>query len=331
MLAPVLSLLAAAAAPFPAGSVVVGISSVAGTRTELVALLPDGHRRPLGEETHRSGFLPRGQLDGDTLVLAVRAPGHDDADVVTRKLPEGNRRMVARGAHFLLGPVVHGDDVLFLRAFEKPGASTFDLVRARRGAEEVLASGPAAWMQPVRGSHDRFLRIGLDGGTALVDDNLHMVLPIGASPLRSPALVHGSLVVEHGLADERAEVIHVPSGAVLARGLRGMDPLALPDGSGRLVMGAGGKRAALVVARLDNQKLADPVTLAADRAGVASPLAAAVVDGAPVVVAWLDRGRALPGELWLFTMRGARALLPPTTGLAVEVYGVVGSTKAGAR
>jgi hypothetical protein len=326
----------AAAAPLPAGAVVLGLSSIEGTSTALVALLPDGTRLTLGEESHRAGFAPRGALAQDgspRLVLAVVPEGAAAADVVVLELLEpAARALWGRGAVPLQPPFLLNDDAIFVRAAESPAGSTFDVVRARRGEEEVLTSTTGSWLTPVRGAAGLYLLIDERGDASLVDTDLRRVAAIGKERVRSPAVIGGqrggarggALIVERR-AGARAEVIDVLSGDVLAAGLPGMDPMALGD---RLFFGAGEKRAAIRVLRAGRgQKLVEEAPLSSERAGVASPRAAALVKGAPHIVAWLDRGQALPGELWLFSPQGARALLTPAPGEVVEVYGVIGDRR----
>ena len=60
------------------------------------------------------------------------------------------------------------------------------------------------------------------------------------------------------------------------------------------------------------------------RAGVARPQLVLDDGDDVVVVAWLDRGASLPGELWRVGGK-ARALLPPTPRTAVTVLGLLPS------
>jgi hypothetical protein len=155
----------------------------------------------------------------------------------------------------------------------------------------------------------------------------------GAARLRSAAIVRqdpvNGVVVERGLRNGRAEIVD-GDGRVLARGLAGMDPLPLATGDAqldrmddRIVLGAGTKAARIRIAHVKDGKLVDDVVLDAHRAGIASPRAAALVHGVPVVIAWLDRGASLPGEAWRLTPSDSAPLLAPRAGASVQVYGVV--------
>lgn len=323
----------------PAGSVVLGVSTIDGTATEITALLPDGGQRLLAEEAHDRGIVPKGTLTRDgRLVLAVQPRGAEGASVVVLDLASGARRVEGQRAIASQAPLVvedaGGEAVVFVRAHETPARSTFDVVRARGGQAEVIASTDAAWLAPVATSSvpaDRFLRIEPSGAASVVHvdkDALVKDIDVGKGPVRLPLLVPsseggGRVLVERVLPDA-SEVVDATTGAVVARGLGELRPLALGDG--RVVVGAGTKRAGVRVLRLDARgRVQKDELLPSERAGVATPLAAALVDGRPVVVAWLNRGQALPGELWLFTSGSARALLPARAGVAVEVYGVVTS------
>ncbi|MBI1948198.1 MAG: hypothetical protein HYS27_21085 [Deltaproteobacteria bacterium] len=309
-----------ATAPLPAGTVVFGLSSVDGTTTELTALAPSGERELLAVVEHARGRLPKGLLLADRLVL-VTAVADDARGVLEEvRLHDGARHLLGGGvlADHALAAVPPSVDragaVLFVR---QPAPERFEVVRAADGA--VLARADAAWLQPARGRPGAFLLVERGGGARLVElstAGLHTVEALGKGTLRSPAVMGKLLVVELAMAKGRARVLELPSRRVLREGLAGMDPLLLDDAT--VAFGAGTKAAAVIV---DDGRA--PRTLSAPQAGVAHPLAGAMVGGRAHVVAWLDRGSALPGELWRFSDDGAVRLLEPAVGVAVEVYGVV--------
>lgn len=352
-----LGALAAALAPLPAGTVVVGEGDIDGRATGIVALLPDGTRRSLGVEVHRPGRLPPGVLDpvdGRTLALTVLTERGEGAQVVILDVVTGGRRVVGDGAIALQAPVLLEDAVLFVRADERPERSTFDVLRVPRagadpgaapgadpeGAAEVVASTTGAWLTPVAGAPGRFLHLDEAGQHRIVTlaaARLEPIVALGRGRLRAPVLV-GQRVFFERVGDKGSEIVEatVPGGRrVLARGLPGMDPLLVPvaavpgtsaTSTPVVVHGTGEKRAGLQVLRLDETgRLDKEDRLDGGRAGVATPRAAARAGDAVLVVVWLDRGRALPGELWLWSTAAApRRLLAPRPGLVVEVYGVVG-------
>lgn len=304
-----------AASPLPPGTVVVGVSTIDGTATELTALSPSGERELVGVVEHARGRLPRGLLLDHRLLLVTAVDDGAAAVLEELSLDDGSRRVLADRARAAVPPTVDRTGaVLFVR---QPAEGRFELVRARDGA--LLARVDAAWVQPLRGGGGAVLVVERAGGARVAEPaggTLVTLAELGKVTARSPAVVAGRVLVEIALADGRARVLDATRGRVLRDGLAGMDPLAL---DGRTVSyGAGTKAAAIVV---DDGRA--PRTLSAPRAGVAHPLAGAVVNGRAQVVAWLDRGAALPGELWRFSDDGAERLLEPAVGVALEVYGVV--------
>lgn len=306
--------LALAAAPLPAGTVVLGLSTVDGTRTEVVALTPAGERRALSTVTHLAGHLPRGVLRQDSVVLVSAVDDAAGATVEEVRLGDGARRVLATGALRGVPPTVdEAGEVLFVRAGKTP---TLEVVRARDGA--VRARVEASWLHPARGHAGAFLVVERRGGArlaAVANGALQTLATLGKVSARSPAMTPRRWLVEERLPDGRAHVVEVGTGKLVREGLAGMDPLPL-DGD-TLAFGAGTKAAAIIVDGARSRQLSAP------QSGVAHPLAGALVGDVAHVVAWLDRGASLPGELWRFTDGGAVRLLEPASGLAVEVYGVV--------
>lgn len=306
-----------ATTPWPAGTVVLGTAGIDGTSTEVLALTPAGERHAVAIIPHAQGRMPKGLLLRDRLVLVVAPAGRADAVLEELPLARGARVLLAEHALAAVPPTV--DDagaVLFVR---QAAPARFDVVRVGDGA--VLTSVDAAWLQPARGRAGAFLLVEPSGGARVVEltpGGTRTIASIPTGSVRAPALVRTRVVAE--VADAapargRARVVELSSGKVLAAGLAGMDPLPLDDDT--VAFGAGTKGAAVVVDGANRR------TLRAPRAGVAHPLAGALVQGRARVIAWLDRGASLPGELWAFDDAGAVRLLEPAAGVAVEVYGVV--------
>ncbi len=307
-----------AAAPLPPGTVVLGTAAVDGASTEVVALTPAGDRRTLALIEHAPGRLPKGLLQGDRVLFAVAPQGQDDATIVELRLDGGQRVQLARGALAAVPPAIDdAGEVVFVRQLAE---ARFEVVGARDGA--VRARVDASWLQPARGRAGAFLLVERNGGARVLEltpAGLATLATLGKEAARSPALLRSRIVVE--VADAapargRARVLELPSSKALAAGLAGMDPLPLDQDT--VAYGAGTKAAAVVIDGPGGAR-----TLRAPQAGVAHPVAGTMVRGRAHVVAWLDRGASLPGELWLFSDDGARRLLEPAVGSAVEVFGVV--------
>lgn len=312
------------ASSLPSGTVVAGVSTIDGTHTDVTAFLPDGTARVLFVEAHAKGLIPKGiAYDDDTFIFAVQHEGADGARVIlhdaARRVVVGERAIASQAPRLHLE--AGSNRATWIRAAETPARSTFDVVSAPvdgdgGGAEEVLASIEAAWLTRVG---DKYVSVTRDGEHRLmkrVGTELVVERSLGKGPLRLPAITARDVVVEvveRAAGQGRARIMI--GDRVVHEGIAGMDPIAVGDD---VVIGAGTKRAALLI--LPSSKRLD-----IDRAGVATPLAAARVNGEIVVVARLDRGRSLPSEVWLVSERGARLLF---TGGAVEVYGVIGASGA---
>jgi hypothetical protein len=324
--------LALAAQALPTGTVIAGVSTHDGTRTDVTAFLPDGSARVLFAETHAPGFVPRGALVNAHLALALQHDGADGATVVVHDLASGARVVAGERAIAKQAPRVIGDAVTWVRAAETPARSTFDVVRASLGAdsagtgEEILASIEGAWLTPL--TADQYLHVTVDGAHRIVarrGTSLDLVRELGKGPLRRPALASADVIIERAIGNGRAQLVRIRSGGLLREevvreGIAGMDPIVVdgtPAAHSVIVAGAGTKRAALVV--LDASKRERIIDVG--RAGVATPLTASMIDGALLIVARVDRGRALPPETWIVDGRGAPRAL--AVGGAVEVYGVV--------
>jgi hypothetical protein len=318
--------LALLAAPHPAGSVVLGVSTIEGTETEILVVTPRGEREVLGTLTHARGHIPKGILAGDRVLTVARVP--DDAGGVLEEtlLSTGARRVLLTNVLATQAPSL--DDTQRVLAVRQDAERTFSIVRADDA--KTLARVTASWLTPARGSPGAFLVI--DGArtrlSILAERGLEDTVVLGEGPVRSAVLTRAGFAIERARAGGRADLVmagrsQAAKHDVVRAGLAGMDPL--PCGED-IVVGSGEKHATLLLLRRVGDTHVKRARLTADRAGVATPRACAMVDGAVVAVAWLDRGAALPGELWRFTPAGASALLAPQTGAAVEVYGVIGGS-----
>lgn len=329
--------LAAASPSLPLGTVVAGVSTHDGTHTDVTAFLPDGTSRVLFVEAHAAGFVPKGSLSDARVALALQHEGADGATVVVRSLDdEAVRTVVGERAIASQAPRMQEGHVTWVRAAEKPSRSTFDVIAAPIGGagEEVRASIDGAWLSPLGDGH--FVHITANGAhrvVALRGASLDVVRELGKGPMRLPAVASphtGSAVVERGLGGGRAQLVAfigptLEHPRILRAGIAGMDPLVVTGGEGNVVAGAGTKRAMLTV--IDSPGDAER-RIDLGVAGVASPLAAAAVAGELVIVARIDRGRALPGETWIVDAKGPRAL---AKGGVIEVYGIVTSAPGGVR
>jgi hypothetical protein len=309
-----------------AGSIILGVSTIDGAATDVLVISPDGREERALTIDHAPGRIPKGVLDGNRLITVSVVPDETGTVVDEFDFATSTRRTIGTGAIPLQAPSADG----FVR-------------QVKEGEFEIVARGvpprkrEASWVKPF--ADNAFLEITLDGNSRIIDGK--RIHELGKARVRSPAKIGSDIVMER-----EGEVVDV-KGRVLHKGLPGMDPIALGD---RVVLGAGTKSAKVLVARVQDGKLRDVVTLEAvvarpsadaalagaearatgthlaearatgtHRAGIATPKAAAMINGQPVVVAWIDRGASLPGELWLLTTTGGRQLV--TSG-AVEVYGV---------
>jgi hypothetical protein len=249
-----------------------------------------------------------------------------------------------------------------------PAGSTFDIVRIDfddpAAHREVVASRRALWVTPVRGSllppcgplgalHEECAPLRMlvkdDAGSG-VDGAAHIdVIDAGAFqpslalprvPARSPVAAGGRVWLEvndvlagRGRAALRVFAPTKPQdpGVVVVRGLAGLSPVARGN---TLAVGTGRKDGTVKVGSVgvDDEVVVDGGGLAAallerpiGRAGVARPQA---VTSAGDVVVWLDRGAALPGELWWVPAppTAPTLLLAPPPRTALVVYGVVDTT-----
>jgi hypothetical protein len=247
--------------------------------------------------------------------------------------------------------------------------ATFDVLRVdvAGGAAEVLASRRALWVTPVRGALARAdLRFLVkDGGEAGVDGDggLHIDAVVDGAfvagprlPWRSartpvlagPAGRAGAVLLEAAAPTDssspasstgRRAALVDDAGGQHGRGLAGMDPVVVAtvgDGDAGGVAGVVVRTAAAGTGRKDGslrvrRRVGDVDAgpwqeRRAGAAGVARPRA---VTAGGDVVAWLDRGASLPGELWLVRADGTSLrLLPPRPRFVVQVYGVVAPAPA---
>ena len=320
----VITALLLVATALPPGTVVVGVSTIDGTNTDVVAVAPSGEREVLTSLEHARGRIPKGDLLRDDDVLETVSAVDDGAGSVLEwtDLSTGQRRILDAGP--LAAQAPHAG-----RTVHQTGATRFEIVSGADHAHAIAFAG--TWLSAVSGSSSLWLAADVDGAERIVAAHapeLRPVFDLGHERARSPVATTGhGVILERELDAAHAELVDAETHAVVWRGLPGMDPRPL-DGD-RIVFGAGTKHGAVVIARVDHGKLVDVVTLDSGMPGAATPLAAELVNGRAVVVAWLNRGAAFPGALVELTQtdRSDRAtdtnlLATPTAGAAYEVYGV---------
>ena len=324
-----------------AARVLVGVGDVDGTATVIGTAAPhpelsEGHLTPICTVNHRRGFVPEGVVvDDHRVVFAVAADSGRDADVVVLDLLTCGLRTLTDEAIPLQAPVViddHGKKVVVVVKQIDPQreGARFEIVAVDvddAKSAKVLTARDALWITPVRGAKSlgelRFL-VGDGDGEFHVDkiDNgdLAIDVAVGKGVFHSPVLVSNALLIEKQSDKEPKKAVLIDKGGnVVAGGLAGLSPVV--DGA-HLAYGNGKK---------DGGVVKDGVARRGSRAGIARPQLLAGDD----VVFWLDRGAALPGELWLSQapvtttqkpdkkVKRAVQLLPATKGKAVKVYGVI--------
>jgi len=220
------------------------------------------------------------------------------------------------------------------RLREDQGGGWFDVVEidVTSLTSRIVATTKRLWVTPARG--DVFGRaptmLVIDGaaqgeadGRAHIDvvdldgGVLRERAALGPGLVRSPVLWRGHTLVERE-AGGRATLVDVETGKVVAAGRPGLSPVALPS---LLAVSTSTKDGAVRV--YFDAAAGDGVVWRAGRAGVARPEAIAETKKGPVVVAWLDRGQSLPGELWAIGAAGGAALHAPPPREVVTVYGIV--------
>lgn len=319
-------------------SVVVGTTGVDDDHTTLWRVPVDTASSPpttLGAITHRAGYAPVGVVMNDDLVaLVVETGSTRDASLVLYELASQQQRLIVDEVVPRQPPVRAGQTVQLTRHYpqgsEHPAKGTdgevFEIVDVDvlTGQLQVHSTMPAGWLTPVRaadGPSGRALRLIGDAFDVVdVDHPTVAIAHLGAGVFRQPVMVGAHLVVERGdpKAPHRASLVRWRDNTTLLTGLAGFHALPLTDTA--LLAGNGRKDGGLVRVDVDTGK---QQPIAGARAGVAAPLL--VHDD--VAVVWIDRGQALPGELWSMPLTTdaprARRLLPATPRTAVTVYGVI--------
>lgn len=235
---------------------------------------------------------------------------------------------------------------------EQRGGGHFDVtgVDTASGQTVVRASGARLWVTPFRGPAQGLAPsyLVVDGGPGFQgpvavnvpdrtgDGHAHVDVVIdgtfvtqhrlGPGRFHSPVRVGERRLIERAETGKSAALVDVVTGKVLLRGQAGMSPVAGDDGL--VAVSSSKKDGSVMVGRLDDAWQTWP----SGRSGVARPqLVLGDDDGDgghdDVVVAWLDRGASLPGELWRVG-KTARGLWPATPQTAVTVLGVLPSAKA---
>jgi len=349
-----------AAPPWPAHAVLVGTASIDDTTTTLQVLtVQDGvaRRAEAGVVAHQRGVVPVGAVvDDHRVVLSVQDGSARDARVVVHDAGGAQRTLLHEAApgQAPLVAVVDGRAVAFVvRELDPtPAGSTFDVVRVElddpAAEREVVASRRALWVTPVRGAVEPLrLLVNPDAGSG-VDGAAHIdvvdagglqpSLALPRVPVRSPVAVGGRLwlEVDDALAARGRAALRVfaptqphEQGAVVVRGLAGLSPVARGD---TLAVGTGRKDGTVLVGRVEDvderrRPARGLLERRTGRAGVARPQG---VTAAGDVVVWLDRGVALPGELWWVPAPPSppTLLVAPPPRTAVVVYGVVAAPPA---
>jgi hypothetical protein len=304
----------ATSSPLPAGTVILGVSTIDGTHTDIVAVAPSGEREVLGELEHARGRIPKGTFDQITGRIVTVAVVDDGVGTVVEEtlIATGARSVVDSNAIAIQAP----HTAVLIR---EPTEGHFEVVRDH----QVTSTFDGAWLMYV--GQREFFAVDADGtNELLVDqgDSLQALKPnFGKGRFRSPVVGE---IVEHDIDASHAEIVTIDK-RVLYRGLPGMDPIRV--GFNRIALGGGTKHATILLGRFGHDGL-EKVVLDAHMAGVATPLAAATVDewgDEAVVVAWIDRGASLPGELVRFDELSGRVdvIAGPEVHAAYEVYGVV--------
>lgn len=335
-----------ASAPTLAASVVVGVTGVDDDHSAVVVVdlgVGGAAARTVADVAHRKGYAPKGVVvDDDTIALVLaqddRAQGllvavdlktgaeHDLLDEVmveqrpARRLEAGAPRLtVVRGRE-------HG-----------AAGSSFDVVDVdvKTRQSQILASSQRLWITPVD-SGDVAAVMVTEGGIGhravgavdgafhidVVDDGaLRPVVALGIGAFRSPVRFAGRWLVERSDRPGKSSSLVDDTGKVWLQGAPGLSPtLATASSSASLLATSSGQKSGGVIVW---NAVGASRQLAGARAGIARPLALTVTDKGVVVVAWLDRGVSLPGELWAISEGGGVRLLEPQALTAISVYGVV--------
>jgi hypothetical protein len=340
-----------------ARELVVAVTPIDGATTQLLAveLDVDVAPRALGTVAHRRGHAPVGVvIDAATIALVVEVGNAGDALVVKKDTETGTEAPLVDEAVPGQAPVLWsrpdgGRELLVVRLRdEEVRGGTFEVVGVdvQSGQSQVRASGQRLWVTPFRGSDaglapdylvvdgapgfqgavssTEAMRGGRTGdGHAHVDavvDGIFLTRTrLGPGAFRSPTRFAERLLVEQS-SSLWTRLVEIGTGKVLIEGRPGLSPVV--SAGGVLAVSSSKKDGSVLVGRGDGAWRVVP----GSRAGVARPQL--VVDDGDdhgddgIVVAWLDRGASLPGELWRVGTK-ARVLLPPTPRTAVTVLGLL--------
>ena len=302
------------------GDVVLGVSSADGASTD-VSIGTRAGVRVVATIAHPPGEMPAGVV-ADGAVLATVPQGRGAARVERVPLDGSPARVLAGAAVPRQPPIPVAGGAAFLRP-SADGAGPFDVVVVRDDQELIAASVEAAWLTPLRGTRAlRFLSIDAGGRGAVVavdtdSGAARSTHDLGRGPFAFPCGAGASelILVERAGSAEGSEAAHevvdAVTGATLATARHaGLSPAC---GDGVVAWSTAKKDGTVVVRDARGTRV-----LRTGRAGVARPQATALVDGAPVVVARLDRGASLPPETWLVEETRARLLV---AGGHVVVFG----------
>lgn len=316
-----------------------------------------------GDVAHRQGHAPVGVIiDDDSVALVVEVGNKSDGLLVRRVLGTGVETSLLDEVVPTHAPLVWsrpdgGTELVAVRLRDESArGGTFDVVGVdlKSGTSAVRASGQRLWVTPVHGHAPglapAFLVVdggpgfqgpvsvaGATRGEKTGDGHAHLDIVIdgtlvtrhrlGPGSFRSPVRQGELILVEHAVEPGRTARLVDARGVEHLRGRPGLSPRVSP--SGRVLAASSSKKDGTVLVRTGTGEWQ---TLSSGRAGVARPLH--VVEGGVeggkdgdvvVVIAWLDRGVSLPGELWAIRSSGGQLLLPPAPRTAVTVYGTVTS------
>jgi hypothetical protein len=335
--------------------VIVGITPIDADTTTLEVIDLDTATlapRRVGELHHRRGYAPVGIVIDDHTVAAVVEIGNEgDALVVKKDLRTQTETPLldeaVPGQRPLWEPRADGGRELLVvrQRHQQVKGGDFAVVGVDLATHQstILATAPRLWVTPCvgpsHGADPAFLVVdgasGFQGlaptfpravksptgdGVAHVDvvhgGRFIVRHELGPGSFRTPRR-HGSRVVlERSRSATQAELIELETGKVLVVGRPDLSPVFSPRGV--LAVSSSRKDGSVRVQHTQGGWTSVP----GSRAGIARPQL--VVDDSDeiVVVAWVDRGASLPGELWRLGP-DARRLLPPAPRTAVTVWGVV--------
>ncbi len=349
-----LSLLASASSL--ASSVVVGVTGIDDDHTVIAAIEIDGDLDDVGDGgavdvkanvAHRRGYAPTGVVVGaDVVALVLAQDDRAQGLLVALDLKTGVERdlldevmIEQRPALRWLGGAPH---LSVVRGREHGAAGgSFDMVDVDVVARQtqIVASADRLWITPVAGGDDAAVMV-IDGGeghrgAGNVDGAFHIdvvdgdgglspVVALGVGAFRSPVSFGGRWLVERSDRPGKRASIVDDTGKVWVQGLPGLSPAlstALPTSTvpALLATSSGRKSGGVIVWSSDGAATA----ISSGRPGIARPLAVTTTSKGVVVVAWIDRGVSMPGELWAISPDRSVRRRQPQPQTAVSVYGVV--------